>query len=92
MTQSVEAQVETLQKKTANNKWSEYRQLFYSALIGVVGGLGAQLFVWILNFTELLLLVGIAGYQPPEPGSLNPQPMISTWRLWPEAVNNASSR
>ncbi len=52
--------------------WNEYRLLFYSALIGVAGGLGAQLFVWILNFTERLLLGGIAGYHPPEAGSLNP--------------------
>lgn len=45
--------------------WNEYRLLFYSVLIGIVGGLGAQLFVWLLNFAERLLLVGIAGYQPP---------------------------
>ena len=43
---------------------------------------GAQLFVWILNFTEHLLLVGIAGYQPPEPGSLNPQPIVGSWGVW----------
>ena len=51
-------------------------------MIGVAGGLGAQLFVWILNFTEHLLLVGIAGYQPPEPGSLNPQSIVGSWGLW----------
>ena len=82
MTESVEAQIKTVTKRTVNNKWSEYRLLFYSALIGVAGGLGAQLFVWILNFTEHLLLVGIAGYQPPEPGSLNPHPNVGTWGLW----------
>jgi CIC family chloride channel protein len=62
--------------------WNEYRLLFYSALIGIVGGLGAQLFVWLLNLAERLLLVGLAGYQPPEPGSLNPQPVIGPWGLW----------
>lgn len=56
--------------------WNEYRLLFYSTLIGVVGGLGAQFFVWILNLAERLLLIGIAGYQPPEPGNLNPKPVI----------------
>ena len=61
--------------------WNEYRLLFYSALIGIAGGLGAQVFVWILNFTEHLLLVGIAGYQPPEPGSLNPQSIVGSWGL-----------
>lgn len=82
MTESAESQIETVTKRLVNNKWSEYRLLFYSALIGVAGGLGAQLFVWILNFTERLLLVGIAGYQSPEPGILNPQPIIGTWGLW----------
>ena len=53
--------------------WKEYRLLLYTGLIGIVGGLGAQLFVWLLNLAERLLLVGIAGYQPPEPGVLNPQ-------------------
>ena len=67
MTESIEAPTETCHA-IEKVKWSEYRLLFYSALIGVAGGLGAQLFVWILNFTERLLLVGIAGYQSPEPG------------------------
>jgi CIC family chloride channel protein len=62
--------------------WNEYRLLFYSALIGIAGGLGAQLFVWLLNLAERLLLVGLAGYQAPEPGSLNPQPVIGPWGLW----------
>jgi CIC family chloride channel protein len=62
--------------------WNEYRLLFYSALIGIAGGLGAQLFNWIVNYAEHLLLVGIAGYQPPEPGILNPEPTVGPWGLW----------
>ena len=62
--------------------WNEHRLLFYSALIGVAGGLGAQLFVWLLNLAERLLLIGLTGYQPPEPGILNPQPVIGSWGLW----------
>jgi chloride channel protein, CIC family len=62
--------------------WKEYRLLFYSALIGIAGGLGAQLFVWILNLAERLLLFGIAGYRPPEPGSLNPQPFFTGSAYW----------
>jgi len=62
--------------------WKEYRLLFYSALIGIAGGLGAQLFVWILNLAERLLLFGIAGYRPPEPGSLNPQPFFTESAYW----------
>src|SRR5262245_53322442 len=81
MTGNTEPQRETAAQPTKVS-WNDYRLLFYSALIGVAGGLGAQLFVWILNFTERLLLVGIAGYQPPEPGSLNPQPIVGSWGLW----------
>ena len=60
MTGSTEPQTKPATQLT-KSPWNEYRLLFYSALIGVAGGLGAQLFVWILNFTEHLLLVGIAG-------------------------------
>src|SRR6266545_3419002 len=81
MTGNVEPQTETA-AQPIRFPWNEYRLLFYSGLIGVAGGLGAQLFVWILNFTERLLLVGVAGYQPPEPGSLNPQPIVGSWGLW----------
>jgi chloride channel protein, CIC family len=62
--------------------WNEYRLLFYAGLIGVVGGVGAQVFVWIVNVAERLLLVGLAGYHPPEPGILNPQPLVGPWGLW----------
>lgn len=70
------------QTKQSRWAWGEYRLLFYSGLIGVVGGLGAQLFVWILNITERLILIDIAGYHPPEPGSMNPEPLIGSWGLW----------
>jgi CIC family chloride channel protein len=63
-------------------RWNEYRLIFYAVLIGIVGGLGAQLFVWILNLAERLLLVGIAGYQPPEPGTMNPEPVLGSYGLW----------
>jgi len=62
--------------------WNEHRLLFYSALIGVAGGLGAQIFVWLLNLAERLFVVGLAGYQAPQPGSLNPEPVIGPWGLW----------
>ena len=62
--------------------WNEHRLLLYSALIGVAGGLGAQIFVWLLNLAERLFLVGLAGYQAPQPGSLNPEPVIGPWGLW----------
>src|SRR5918994_6787048 len=62
--------------------WNEHRLLFYSALIGVAGGLGAQLFVWLSNLAERLFLFGLAGYQPPQPGNLNPEPVIGSWGLW----------
>jgi CIC family chloride channel protein len=62
--------------------WSEHRLLLYSAVIGVAGGLGAQLFVWLTDLAERLLLAGLAGYQPPQPGVLNSEPVIGPWGLW----------
>jgi len=62
--------------------WREYRLLFYSGLVGVAGGLAAQIFVWLLNLAERLFLIGLAGYKPPEPGILNPEPTIGPWGLW----------
>jgi len=76
--------VQTRSRATTPNgsTWKEYRLIFYAGLIGIVGGLGAQLFVWILNIAERLLLTGIAGYHPPEPGTLNPQPAVGPYGLW----------
>lgn len=62
--------------------WQEYRLLFLSVIIGVIGGLGAQVFVWLLSLGEQLLLVAIAGYMAPVPGILNPLPTIGPWGLW----------
>jgi len=62
--------------------WNEHRLLCYAALLGVVGGLGSQLFVLILDFAERLLLIGLTGYRPPEPGTLNPEPVIGPLSLW----------
>jgi hypothetical protein len=45
--------------------WKEYRLLPYSGLVGVAGGLAAQIFVWLLNLAERLFLVALAGYRPP---------------------------
>jgi CIC family chloride channel protein len=41
------------------------RLIAFSVLIGVVGGLGAQLFIWMLSVANGLFLHGIAGYLPP---------------------------
>src|SRR5262245_26077809 len=72
--------------------WNEYRLLLYSGLIGIVGGLGAQIFVWLLNLAERLLLVGIAGYQPPEPGSMNPQSSVGALGPVADSSGNNSWR
>lgn len=50
--------------------------------MGVVGGLAAQVFVWLLNLGQQLLIVGIAGYVAPEPGVPDPTPIIGSWGLW----------
>src|SRR6266498_5077390 len=62
--------------------WKEYRLLLYSGLVGVAGGLAAQIFVWLLNLAERLFLMGLAGYKPPEPGILNPVSVVGPWGLW----------
>jgi CIC family chloride channel protein len=36
-----------------------------SVVLGIIGGLSAQLFVWLLRVSEKLFLVSIAGYVPP---------------------------
>jgi CIC family chloride channel protein len=41
------------------------RLLLDTLLLGVAGGLAAQLFTWLLNLCQKLFLVTIAGYTPP---------------------------
>lgn len=62
--------------------WQEYRLLFLSVVIGFIGGLAAQLFGWLLTLGEKLLIVGIAGYVAPEPGTIDPSPVMGPWGLW----------
>jgi chloride channel protein, CIC family len=62
--------------------WQEYRLLLLAVLMGVVGALSAQLFVFLVNLAQTVLLVGFAGYVPPEPGTLDPTPITGSWGLW----------
>lgn len=39
------------------------RLIFLSALLGVVGALGAQLFIWLLDLAEKKILILISGYK-----------------------------
>jgi chloride channel protein, CIC family len=48
----------------------------------VLGGVGAQVFIWMLNWGEHIFLSGIAGYVPPALGIPNPSPQFGTWTLW----------
>jgi chloride channel protein, CIC family len=41
------------------------RLLLDSVLLGVVGGLSAQLFVWMLRLSGHVFLIWLAGYRPP---------------------------
>lgn len=41
------------------------RLLFDSVLLGIVGALSAQLFIFLLNGVQKLLMTGLTGYQPP---------------------------
>ncbi|HSB78471.1 MAG TPA: chloride channel protein [Candidatus Methylomirabilis sp.] len=58
------------------------RLLFYAAVIGVLGGLGAQLFVWLLDWGERIFMAGIAGYVQPVPGVLHPAQHFGPWGVW----------
>ena len=41
------------------------RLLLDSVILGIIGGLSAQLFMWMLRLSQNLFLVRIAGYRPP---------------------------
>lgn len=43
----------------------EPRLMLESALLGVAGAFSAQVFMWLLHFCNRILLLGLAGYQPP---------------------------
>jgi CIC family chloride channel protein len=62
--------------------WRSNRLLLYAVLVGVVGGLGAQAFMWLLEQGERLLMGGIAGYVPPAVGVVHPEPVFGPWTLW----------
>jgi CIC family chloride channel protein len=46
------------------------RLLLLSVLLGIVGALGAQLFIWMLALGNHYLLGGVAGFVPPTPESV----------------------
>ena len=60
------------------------RLLLDSALLGIIGGLSAQLFMWMLRLSQHFFLTWIAGYRPPglpeEGGVL--QELIGPHGLW----------
>jgi CIC family chloride channel protein len=62
----------------------QQRLLFDSMILGIVGGLSAQLFTWLLHLSNELFMVKLAGYIPPglpeEGGAL--QQTIGTHGLW----------
>ncbi|HTV82486.1 MAG TPA: chloride channel protein [Acidobacteriaceae bacterium] len=60
----------------------EPRLLLESAVLGVLGALSAQAFLWLLHWSDRLFLGRMAGYQPPETefGSLHQ--VIGPHGLW----------
>ena len=62
--------------------WRSNRLLLYSVIVGVLGGLGAQVFIWLLEWGERLFMGGIAGYVPPAVGVVHPEPHFGPWTLW----------
>lgn len=66
----------------ARSAWRSNRLLCYAVLVGVLGGVGAQIFIWMLNWGERIFLGGIAGYVPPGLGIMHPAPQFGPWTLW----------
>jgi chloride channel protein, CIC family len=58
------------------------RLLIETTLIGVIGGLSAQLFMWMLRLCEHLLLYDLAGYKPPLAEVAAPAQVIGPHGLW----------
>ncbi len=60
------------------------RLLLDSVVLGIIGGLSAQLFVWMLRISQSIFLVWLAGYRPPglpEEGGILRE-VISSHGLW----------
>jgi CIC family chloride channel protein len=60
----------------------EPRLLLESALLGVAGALSAQLFMWLLRWSNRLLLTGLAGYTPPGAESGPSHAVVGPHGLW----------
>jgi chloride channel protein, CIC family len=67
---------------TVRSTWRFYRLFCYAILVGILGGLGARAFIWMLELGERLFMGGIAGYVPPALGVANPAPVFGGTSLW----------
>ncbi len=75
-------QVRRRLRVSVRSTWRSNRLLFYSALVGVLGGLGTQLFVWMLDWGERIFSVGLSGYIHPASSVLHPAPHFGPWGVW----------
>jgi CIC family chloride channel protein len=55
----------TIETTAAVQSTDKPRLLLDTVMLGVIGGLAAQLFTWLLNLSQKLFLVTLAGYTPP---------------------------
>ena len=62
--------------------WRANRLFVYALLVGVLGGVGAQVFIWMLEWGERIFMKGVAGYVPPPLGVPDPVPQFALWTLW----------
>ena len=69
-------------RDSARTAWELNRLLLYAAVVGVFGGLGAQVFTWMLDWGERIFSVGLAGYTHPASGVLHPAPHFGPWGVW----------
>jgi CIC family chloride channel protein len=69
-------------RASARTAWELNRLLLYAAVVGVFGGLGAQVFTRMLDWGERIFSVGLAGYTHPASGVLHPAPHFGPWGVW----------
>lgn len=62
--------------------WRSNRLFVYALTVGVLGGLGAQIFIWMVGWGEHLLMYSIAGYSAPQVGEIHPAPTFGPWGIW----------
>jgi CIC family chloride channel protein len=66
----------------ARSTWRANRLLAYAVLVGILGAVGARVFIWMLEWGGRIFLGGIVGYTAPSTGTMYPAPPYVPWTIW----------